>query len=50
VTARRAVMSLYTPGRDRDRIATAEDALARLAGPGRSLPLPLQLVIARKAP
>lgn len=46
---RLALRSLYTPSHSHDRIAAAENALARLAGSGRSLPLPLQVVVARKA-
>lgn len=46
--ARLAVRALYTPSRTPAQLAAAEDALARLAGPGRHLPLPLLLVVARK--
>ncbi|WP_407319225.1 methyltransferase domain-containing protein [Isoptericola halotolerans] len=45
-----AVRSLYTPGRTDAQRRAAERALARLARPGRALPLPLLRLIATKAP
>ena len=46
--ARLAVRALYTPGRTTGQLAAAEAALARLAGPGRELPVPLLRVVLRK--
>lgn len=46
--ARLAVQSLYTPERTPEHLATAEAALARIARPGRELPLPLLRLVARK--
>jgi hypothetical protein len=42
-----AVRSLYTPGRSAHTLARAETVLARLAGPGGELPVPLLRVVAR---
>lgn len=42
-----AVRSLYTPGRSPRTLARAETVLARLAGPGGELPVPLLRVVAR---
>lgn len=46
--ARFAVASLYTPGRDRDRLETAARRLARLTGPGRQVGVPLLRVLAHR--
>lgn len=44
-----AVQSLYTPGRSDRQLARAEALLARRAGTGTELPVPLLRVVARRA-
>lgn len=42
------VRSLYTPGRSAGRLAAAEHALARRAGPRTELPVPLTRIVATR--